>query len=241
MHGTFRYDLGESLPSWQPAFVQTGHGRQPAATGPALVRSEYGASRANWPLIGFILAAHGVLLAALIMLDVIPVSKAKPAPTIVTLINLQTPPPPKPPVKEVQPTEQVVPHMTAPVQMVQPPAAPAMTVNVPKAPPQPPVIAPPAPSGPVTVGDLGARMIAMTPPRYPVESRRRKEQGTVLLSVLLAVDGSVLEVQLAQSSGHERLDKAALDAVRKWRWSPTIRGGEPVMVRGTVDIPFILT
>jgi periplasmic protein TonB len=47
-------------------------------------------------------------------------------------------------------------------------------------------------------------------------------------------------VSVARSSGFDRLDKAALDAVRRWRWSPTLRDGAPVSVRGTVDIPFVL-
>lgn len=83
-------------------------------------------------------------------------------------------------------------------------------------------------------------MIAATPPRYPQESRRKREQGTVLLLVLLAADGRVADVSISQSSGFDRLDKAALAAVRHWRWSPTRRGGAAVMVRGLVEIPFIL-
>jgi protein TonB len=47
-------------------------------------------------------------------------------------------------------------------------------------------------------------------------------------------------VSVSRSSGFARLDKAALDAVRRWRWSPLVRGGVPVMVRGIVDIPFVL-
>ena len=38
-----------------------------------------------------------------------------------------------------------------------------------------------------------------------------------------------------------RLDKAALDAVRRWRWSPMLRDGQAVAVRGLVEIPFTLT
>lgn len=83
-------------------------------------------------------------------------------------------------------------------------------------------------------------MISATPPRYPHESRRKREQGTVVLMVLLAVDGTVADVSISQSSGSARLDDAALKAVRRWRWSPTRRNGDPVMVRGLVEIPFIL-
>lgn len=80
-------------------------------------------------------------------------------------------------------------------------------------------------------------MIAADPPRYPVESRRKREQGTVVLMVILGADGSVADISVSKSSGFERLDKAALSAVRRWKWSPTRRDGAAVMVRGLVEIP----
>ena len=240
MFEAFRSELmeGEAVDQPSPAMPKSDRGSTPVA--PA--RSEYGATRLNWPLILSILAAHAALLAALIMLDVIPMPKKKPVLTVVTLIQLQREPPPQPK-KESAPVEQVKPQITTPVQIVQLPTittAPVPVV-VPVAPPPPPTpAAPAAPMGPVNVSDLGAKMISMTPPSYPVECRRRKEQGTVFLTVVLATDGTVANVGIARSSGSERLDKAALQAVRKWRWSPTIRNGAPVMVQGTVDIPFIL-
>ena len=84
-------------------------------------------------------------------------------------------------------------------------------------------------------------MIEAVPPRYPYESRRLKEQGTVVLDVLLGPDGRVERIAVRTSSGHARLDKAALDAVRRWRWSPMLRDGQAVAVRGLVEIPFTLT
>jgi protein TonB len=84
-------------------------------------------------------------------------------------------------------------------------------------------------------------MIEAVPPKYPYESRRLKEQGTVLLDVQLAANGAVERISVRNSSGFPRLDKAALEAVRRWRWSPTLRGGQPVAVRGVVEIPFALT
>jgi protein TonB len=77
-------------------------------------------------------------------------------------------------------------------------------------------------------------------PTYPLESRRLREEGTVVLNLLLGTSGRVEEIAVSASSGSPRLDKAALDAVRKWRWAPVMRGGEPVMVRGTVKIPFAI-
>ncbi|HWU03496.1 MAG TPA: energy transducer TonB, partial [Novosphingobium sp.] len=98
----------------------------------------------------------------------------------------------------------------------------------------------PAPAGPVSGGDLSAKRIVTVNPVYPLESRRQREMGTVVLNLLLGTDGRVSEISVATSSGFARLDRAALDAVRKWRWAPTTRNGEPVMVRGIVPIPFVL-
>jgi protein TonB len=66
------------------------------------------------------------------------------------------------------------------------------------------------------------------------------EEGTVTLGLLVGTDGRVVEISIANSSGFARLDKAALDAVRKWRWTPMMRGGEAVMLRGFLKIPFSL-
>lgn len=83
-------------------------------------------------------------------------------------------------------------------------------------------------------------MIAASPPAYPTEARRRREQGVVKLAVLVGEDGRVETVSVAASSGSYHLDRAALGAVRRWRWSPVIRDGSAVMVRGFVTIPFVL-
>jgi periplasmic protein TonB len=242
MHGTVRMNVEDDADIWLPSspFIREGI-KRPAAATAALERNAYGGRRPNWPLIGLILGIHVALLTGLILFDVIPIAKPKPEPLVVTLLALPTDPPPQVPVEEVKPVDQPKPQVSSPVQIVQIQApSPVMPVTVQVAPVTPPVVTPPAPSGPVNVSNLGSKMVAMTPPRYPVESRRRKEQGTVVLSLLLGLDGAVAQINLAQSSGFDRLDKAALEAVRKWRWSPTLRNGEPVAVRGTVDIPFIL-
>ena len=75
-------------------------------------------------------------------------------------------------------------------------------------------------------GDLGTQMVSGKPPRYPVDCRRRREQGTVVLALTLGVDGAVQSISVARSSGFPRLDEAALGAVRSWRWAPVLRGGD---------------
>jgi protein TonB len=97
-----------------------------------------------------------------------------------------------------------------------------------------------APSGPVEVNDLGARLVSFSPPSYPLQSRRDMEEGTVTLALLVGLDGNVLDISVSGTSGFPRLDKAALEAVRKWRWSPMMRSGEAVMLRGSLKIPFTL-
>lgn len=109
----------------------------------------------------------------------------------------------------------------APSQAVMPSAAPAHTATV-------------------DGGDMGTQMIEARPPKYPIESRRKREQGIVVLAITLGTDGRVNTLAVARSSGFARLDDAARHAVRHWRWSPTLRDGQPVMVRGTVEIPFVL-
>ena len=169
---------------------------------------------------------------------------------VVRLISVNlTPeaPPPEPPAEAlpdtamapvVAPTPRIEVPRPAPPIAVTPQPQP-VTISAPPAPaPAPP--APPAPPSIIKSDDLTAQMLSGAPPRYPLESRRRREQGIVILSLMLGTDGSVAEISIARSSGFERLDRAARDAVRRWRWVPIKRGGEPVMVRGTVEIPFVL-
>ena len=77
-------------------------------------------------------------------------------------------------------------------------------------------------------------------PRYPTVARRRGIEGTVTLEV--RVDGAGLpeRVAIARSSGSTLLDEAALEAVRRWRFRPALRSGEPVAGIVTVPITFRL-
>lgn len=178
--------------------------------------------------------------------------------TIVTLADLVEPPPPPAPEKlPVKPTDAVPPvhaALVAPPPIVVTPAPPpVMALAEVPALPSPAAVAikqattraadaaPAAPSTSTTeAGDLSSKMISATPPTYPLESRRSHEQGTVVLAVLLSIEGRVERISVAKSSGYPRLDRAAYGAVRHWRWSPTVRDGQPVLVQGNVVIPFVL-
>ncbi|WP_428492600.1 energy transducer TonB [Rhodopila sp.] len=72
------------------------------------------------------------------------------------------------------------------------------------------------------------------PPIYPPEAEIRGEHGTVLVMIHVSEDGLASSVDVAQSSGVEVLDRAAVDAVRKWRFRPAVRQGRAV----PFDMPF---
>jgi protein TonB len=72
-------------------------------------------------------------------------------------------------------------------------------------------------------------------PAYPPASRRGGEQGQVLLRVAVAADGSAQAVHVIAGSGFSRLDQAALEAVRRWKFVPAKRGDTPV--DGVVRVP----
>lgn len=90
--------------------------------------------------------------------------------------------------------------------------------------------APPAPrSEPVTTPPVfNAAYLRNPPPRYPLAARRNGDEGTVMLRVLVTVDGAAARVELDRSSGSASLDSAALDAVRSWRFVPARRGSQNV-------------
>ena len=72
-------------------------------------------------------------------------------------------------------------------------------------------------------------------PDYPWLARERGEQGRVVVRVIVSDAGRAQRVEVARSSGHDRLDRAALAALARWRFEPARRGGHAVP--GTVEVP----
>jgi protein TonB len=83
-----------------------------------------------------------------------------------------------------------------------------------------------------------AKIINRTAPNYPALARQTRISGTVRLHAIIAKDGTVQQLEVL--SGHPLLVQAALDAVRQWRYQPTLLNGEPVEVDTTVDVIFSL-
>jgi protein TonB len=77
-------------------------------------------------------------------------------------------------------------------------------------------------------------------PAYPGLSRRMREQGRVILRVLVSATGEAQTVEVGSSSGSARLDVAAIEAVRRWRFSPARRGTNAIAAWALVPIIFQL-
>jgi protein TonB len=77
-------------------------------------------------------------------------------------------------------------------------------------------------------------------PNYPEASRRRGEQGIVLLELSVDANGRVIDVRVTESSGFSALDAAAVETLREWRFRPAQRGGMPVAGSITTAVHFRL-
>lgn len=96
-----------------------------------------------------------------------------------------------------------------------------------------------APPGPVT--GMALRYLRADPPPYPIDALRAGSQGTVMLRVLVDVDGTPLQVDIQRSSGNRKLDDAARRHVlARWRFEPAMRDGVAVQAIGIVPIAFNL-
>ena len=105
-------------------------------------------------------------------------------------------------------------------------------------PPPPPPAAPVVPPAPIARGSDTPVPISQPAPRYPQEALRRNAGGTVRVKVTVAADGSVDRLDVAESSGNRYLDRAAMEAVRRWRFQPAVRDGQTVVADVVVPIVF---
>jgi TonB family protein len=78
--------------------------------------------------------------------------------------------------------------------------------------------------------------IERVPPKYPPEALRLNETGTVVVRVEVDAEGKPSDVSVLRSSRSRALDRAAMQAAKKWRFRPAQRDGRAVS--GTVEIPF---
>jgi TonB family protein len=104
----------------------------------------------------------------------------------------------------------------------------------------PPPLASSSTSGRIKVaGNITAgTMITQTAPIYPPLARQARIQGNVILHAIIDRAGKVAELEFV--SGHPLLVQAAMDAVRQWRYKPTLLNGDPVEVDTTITVTFTM-
>ncbi len=182
-----------------------------------------------------------------------------PAPTAQQIQKVQQkarplPPPKKPPLKPVKKSVKPLKHRTPPVQ-------PAKVMPVSS--PQPPVSAP-APATAATAAQASGGSTSQSPahkagggagnsapiardarlnnpePQYPYESRRRGEEGRVILNVRVTAEGTAASVEVDKSSGYRRLDMTARKTVSRWKFIPARQNNLAVEASARVTIIFKL-
>jgi periplasmic protein TonB len=102
---------------------------------------------------------------------------------------------------------------------------------------------PPPPKAPqrIRVGGQveAAKLIYRPTPEYPPLAKMARIEGTVRLEAVISKDGTIQDLKVL--SGHPLLVKAALDAVKQWRYQPTLLNGDPVEVVTEIDVNFTLS
>lgn len=107
-----------------------------------------------------------------------------------------------------------------------------------KAPPKPLPSSEPDERGIYPVGGALAQPPREGTPRYPKAAQDAGIEGVVIAQIVVGPDGRVAEADLVRSI--PLLDEAALDAIRAWRYEPTVINGQAVPVRMTVTVNFSL-
>lgn len=117
-----------------------------------------------------------------------------------------------------------------------PPAEQPRIIDEPALPP----MMPPASSAPTASAGPNRDPVPVSrpAPSYPREAQRMNAGGTVLVRATVASDGGVERLELARASGNRHLDRAAMEAVRRWRFQPALRNGQPVSAEVLVPVEF---
>jgi periplasmic protein TonB len=133
--------------------------------------------------------------------------------------------PPPPPPDMVKPPPPFVPPPDITIQSDAPVTNTITTQSVVATPP-PPVVKAAGPSSPVLSPGSGNNCASSY---YPVIAVRLNQEGTVTVAIHVGADGSVTNVQVAESSGHDSLDEASIKCITaRWHFKPAMENGVPV-------------
>ena len=218
----------------------------------------YSPNRSGLPVFGGVVLLHLLALAGMLNYQsaavkaemaaatpltvrwVTPVEEPKPDPAVEPQPVMEPEPLPPPEIKKPSPVKMKSKPLKKPkpvVKPVKPESKPKteLPVSAPvqqlKSAPAKAEIAP----APVEAPKFNAAYLSNPAPVYPRRSRMLEEEGTVKLKVHVSAEGNALGVQLFKSSGFSRLDDAALNAVKDWRFVPAKRGDQSI--EGWVIVP----
>lgn len=209
----------------------------------------------TWRVSAAVVAAHAALLwLALHGLSTPPLSGPSEhlilASVVAEIPNMPaTRPAPAPTQLTQRPHAQALPQTTAVPTTPTPVAATAAAESTPSANTATTSPAPPSAQTPsvrtaspaaVVLPSSDADYLNNPAPVYPRMSRRMGEQGTVLVRVLISADGRAEQAEIRISSGYARLDEAALDTVKRWRYVPGKRAGTAEAMWFNVPVRFVL-
>ncbi len=227
-----------------------------------VVRSSITLGSRKWYTLPLSMLVHTLAIAVVVVVPLMAVDVLPTPPAMLAFLTA-APPPPSPP---AQPPPRSVPH-PAPAVASDPSAAPTEAPSTirpesgleispadvlavegaptdrleggsisvaPEAPPAPPPVAPVPVGGKIQPPDR----IRNVAPVYPAIAQQARVQGTVIIQAVIGPDGKVRDTQILRSI--PLLDDAAVDAVRRWEYTPTLLNGVPVPVIMTVTVIFTL-
>ena len=208
---------------------------------------------------------QALILGILILIPLI-YTEALPKAMLSTLLIAPPPPPPPPPPAPIKTIIKPVARLIQSGKLMQPRAIPKEVAVFKEAELPPDVInnsgtaggvfggipgqgmvaavapPPPKPAAPQRVKQGGnvtaASIITQTRPLYPALARQARIQGNVVLHAIIDKDGRVAQLEVI--SGHPLLVQSALDAVKQWRYKPTLLNGDPVEVDTTITVTFTM-
>ena len=220
-----------------------------------------------WRVSGGVLLAHLALFWAMGQGWLEQASPIEEAQVIMASVMVESPIPPAPQPKLQPQPKSVSPALQQPRPTPVPTPLPSLSKQAEASPSAPliapvvtPVVAaansaPATPSAPAAAPSASASKAAPPslvlpssdadylnnpPPAYPRLSKRMGEQGTVIVRVFIGLQGTAEQAEIRTSSGFDRLDKAALETVQRWRYVPGKRHGTPEAMWFNVPVRFVL-
>jgi len=200
----------------------------------------------NWPRVGALSGALSLHFIMFVLLLVPPAAMTllRPVLPVVTDVRILEPPP-KQFEEPAPPTPKKIVHevrqLRTPPKPIQAPVAPPVESQMPAQ------VADPGPPGPTTtttapadVAPVALAYNTRTRIPYPLDAAKLRQQGTVILNVLVGSDGLPQTVEIEKSSGFRALDIAARDAVRHWTFQAGTRNGITAALWARVPITFTL-